>query len=82
MADWGSPLPTRKLAPYEDVQFDRALQPRAHRMVGTFMKHSPSGLFGLTAYQKHHPTLKYFFSMSECKLLSNLFFFFLFPFQL
>lgn len=34
MADWGSPLPTRKLAPYEDVQFDAALQPRAHRMTG------------------------------------------------
>ncbi|KAJ5679481.1 fumarylacetoacetate hydrolase [Penicillium macrosclerotiorum] len=35
MADWGSPLPTRKLAPHEDVQFDPALQPRAHRMTAT-----------------------------------------------
>lgn len=66
MADWGSPLPTRKLSPYEDVQFDTAFQPRAHRMVGTFTKHSPSGLFDLTIYQKHHLTRKYFFSMSEC----------------
>jgi hypothetical protein len=40
MADWGSPLPTRKLAPYEDVQFDPALQPRAHRMTGkVFLAH-------------------------------------------
>lgn len=34
MADWGNPLPTRKLAPYEDVNFDAALQPRAHPMTG------------------------------------------------
>lgn len=34
VADWGSPLPTRKLDPHEDVHFDSALKPRAHRMVG------------------------------------------------
>jgi hypothetical protein len=34
MADWGSPLPTRKLAPHEDVRFDSALKPRAHHMAG------------------------------------------------
>ncbi|KAJ9228638.1 hypothetical protein DTO207G8_8333 [Paecilomyces variotii] len=33
MADWGSPLPTRKLSPHEDVKFSAELQPRAHRMV-------------------------------------------------
>ena len=34
MANWGSPLPTRKLNPHEDVQFDPSLKPRAHRMAG------------------------------------------------
>lgn len=31
---WGSPLPTRNLTPHDDVQFDPALKPRAHRMPG------------------------------------------------
>jgi len=34
MTDWGSSLSDRKLAPHEDVQFDIALKPRAHHMVG------------------------------------------------
>lgn len=34
MANWGSPLPTRKLAPHDDVCFDLSLKPREHRMVG------------------------------------------------
>lgn len=34
ITDWGSPLPTRKLSPHDDVHFDPALKPRAHHMVG------------------------------------------------
>lgn len=29
---WGTPLPTRKLSPHNDIQFDPVLKPRAHRM--------------------------------------------------
>lgn len=29
---WGTPLPTRKLSPQDDVAFDSSLQPRAHKM--------------------------------------------------
>ena len=29
---WGTPLPTRKLSPQDDVAFDPSLQPRAHKM--------------------------------------------------
>lgn len=29
---WGTPLPTRKSSPQDDVVFDPSLQPRAHKM--------------------------------------------------
>ncbi|XHF97189.1 hypothetical protein AWENTII_000789 [Aspergillus wentii] len=32
MKSWGTPLPTRKLSPHEDVHFDKALKPRAYEM--------------------------------------------------
>lgn len=38
MADWGSPLPTRKPSPHDDVHFDSVLKPRAHRIVGKWTR--------------------------------------------
>ena len=29
---WGTPLPTRKLSPQDDIAFDPSLKPRAHKM--------------------------------------------------
>ncbi|KAL1962366.1 hypothetical protein VTN77DRAFT_9779 [Rasamsonia byssochlamydoides] len=35
MAHWGSPRPTRKLSPHEDLRFDPKLKPRKYEIAGT-----------------------------------------------
>lgn len=68
MADWGSPLPTRKLAPHEDVQFDVALQPRAHRMPGKFSFLVPVNVGDITDSRRNIQRLQN--PDSQCKNVS------------
>lgn len=70
MADWGSPLPTRKLSPHDDVHFDSTLKPRAHRMVGKWACHQVKKRVALVAHRslkRLHLSPKYCFSMCRCK---------------